>query len=646
MKENGQSNNVPAVGSLAEKRMEKRDSLYAKVDGKVDAIIETRQFIEEIKDLGVDEYEKACEFKLKSIQEGFDVSVQEKAGKKRALLIKLHDLYRQQDKLEEGMEEFEKYESKEVNELFKEIESIYGELGKLEGNDDVDFLLEMESFFRGAAVKRKSVLRVQQEISKDPDWMVKYFAKVFDMSQIPKEEMKIEISGININIFLKPEHFKKFIDKKCAGLHMKGTVFNFIKMRDNQDMAVNHEENHGLSEMFAKENKYSHNFIAEIKSEISGIIEWQKDKPLAISRNVIESKKRRIIKDMRGYMFENFDEIIADIDNLAEGKLNTYLSNFLRAIGEIHVLIDQMENGDVRSLLEKNLHLMKENFISHLNKISQIFFASSKIGKKEEAKAATILFGPENLRKISRHMESYDERYQLYEYLQPVISGGSFIRNLDGYRKKAPEAALLEEIFGKNREEAFRDKIIKGSFFDFFRTKNIKKLAGYLDSKEKFELDLTDKYLIIESLDWILADVGEIFKKDASLYDVKNILEYDRELKNISQKLGIKPLENFVENYLSYNFMYFQIEKAMIADNFEELKKTYDSWTLDKKFINEALLDYFGNGFAADDYSDMHGVEYNSETIKESKYYKFLESTGLDKKITPDKNQPQKEPEG
>jgi hypothetical protein len=136
------------------------------------------------------------------------------------------------------------------------------------------------------------------------------------------------------------------------------------------------------------------------------------------------------------------DEIIADIDNIAEREINTFLSNFLELQNK---LINDLKASNLRKSIDKKvLEKYIQEFTSdvvkkvsdYLNIISSIFFASQKTGLLEEAKAGLVLFKVDKVKLVERQLRHKNKKFELYQSLQPFITEGSYFKIVDHLEKK------------------------------------------------------------------------------------------------------------------------------------------------------------------------------------------------------------------
>ena len=70
--------------------------------------------------------------------------------------------------------------------------------------------------------------------------------------------------------------------------------------------------------------------------------------------NVLKDFKE-IADEIPRYVYENFNEILADLDSIENGKISTYLSNFMSTINELELLSYELKNIEARKIIKENL---------------------------------------------------------------------------------------------------------------------------------------------------------------------------------------------------------------------------------------------------------------------------------------------------
>jgi hypothetical protein len=656
--------NIPNTSVQKEKRETKREMLYEKIDKKVDIIENTRNFVKNISSLEPTDFEKECQNEMGSIKEFFDPDIQNKYLEVNELDGKCENLHKQlQLREREIEEEIEKLSEEKYRELYGEEKGLWdwkiieellekdekyqnidillretqSEINSLIKNDDVKFLRQMGRFFGSVAKKRKQVFATKEQYKVDPEkfWEALY-EEIEELKDIEKDKIEISFSGLNINlIFPKNEFAKIRTDKRISGFHRSFTVFNFIKDGPDKNDTINHEENHNLSESFTDPFGSLGDFSKDVES-------LNRLKELRAPAFMINNGKKAIERKIKNYIYNFSHEIIADIDSIPKGDIHTFLFTFLRAYDKTVSSLRKIEDADVKNKIKNVLSQTEERFIEYIDRLSMAFFIANKLGgekDQEKLKYAIILFGPDKLRKAEKYIRNRvgEKNYDMLINLRSFLGKGSyfnhFLQFVERYGKdeKLKKSELLHAILGERSSTMLRramaEKSISASFFHLHNIKRLFKLVVEIDSDNVKKISSLIEKEKIGQLEYI--DFYEAVDDDPSLLKMDNILELDKNLKYIAEKLSVPEFGSLVEERLAYYFFDRNYEKAMRMDNFSELESIYQNWPLSKEVFKRQILNTIE--FLLSDYEDYQNKDYTEKTIKTSNYWIFLTKIGMDK---------------
>jgi hypothetical protein len=200
-----------------------------------------------------------------------------------------------------------------------------------------------------------------------------------------------------------------------------------------------------------------------------------------------------------------------------------------------------------------------------------------------------------------------------------------------GKDEKLKKSELLHAILGERSSTMLRramaEKSISASFFHLHNIKRLFKLVVEIDSDNVKKISSLIEKEKIGQLEYI--DFYEAVDDDPSLLKMDNILELDKNLKYIAEKLSVPEFGSLVEERLAYYFFDRNYEKAMRMDNFSELESIYQNWPLSKEVFKRQILNTIE--FLLSDYEDYQNKDYTEKTIKTSNYWIFLTKIGMDK---------------
>ncbi|MGW8184936.1 MAG: hypothetical protein ACWGHO_02390 [Candidatus Moraniibacteriota bacterium] len=432
-------------------QVEKKENLYEKVEMKIQTILDFRKLAENNINQSPDEFAGSLNSGLEDVKKKLGAEkiaqyelLQEKRLKKFELDERVYELlsilYPDSESDDDDSEiktlsadeiAAEKEAHAEYEILDEEANNLHNEIRKMEEDDDLVFISELETFTQSMLQKKKRTLKLLERIGEKEENISDVIFSGYEFKEAPK----ILSAGICINIILSPEDYKAIRGGNSSGTHLHGQPINIIKDTFGKESTIRHEENHNISESFAPNVMYIDSFIKGLESKV-----------VRIGNDIypdfyIEDMKQRVEREIASYYKWNYHEILADIDRLPEGDMSTFLYNYSRAERKIRLFADGIEDKEFSKRLHQKIDEMETNFLTYFNNLSNIFYAANKMGKTEETKALMVLFGNgKGIRKIERQLRHYDPSYDNLVLLR------RFTGELD--YTKDNSSAVLNDILG------------------------------------------------------------------------------------------------------------------------------------------------------------------------------------------------------
>lgn len=613
-------------------RERRREVLYEKIEEKVGIIKDIRGLSEEWANLDVEEIKKACQEKMKNIKSYFPGEVVDKDSKLELLKLKEEELTKQfgatEDKialLENKKEKGEVIDEKELKGLEKKSDELMDQqyeisdvISLLKKDDDVLFLSRVKDFFDGLIEKRKQTIQAEEAYKKDPGGFLKNLLQL--KSKRDKTEIEVRFSGYSVNLILPPEDFKSITRQPPTvyGGHIPETIFNIIKDHPNKEETIVHENNHNLSESFVKKRTS----LDLLKKRLNNCVErLERLKGWRAPSVIIEKEENLIKKAIEEYIFKTFDEVIADIDRIAEGGITTFLSHFEEVTKRVYQFGQNLENKETKEIILGAYEKMQDRFVDFISELSTSFFVARKIDRIEDVKAAVILFKPEQmirkLPKFTKHLAGEDN-YEIYSGLEVSLTGGRFIRDIEA---SGAGLELLAAVFGEEIPQAKIDlaKKLKDkkSITHFFGLNNVKKLSRLLQ-KSEIKINITDEDLKNFTNWLIMTSASSVFRANKELLGLENFSQVNECLRNIAERLDFPQLSDFGEKELAHCFCSLQLKAAIKSNNFQELDAIYKKWK-----GSEVLTESFTRAIKS--FSKTHKIE------KKSLFWQWFKEKVLDK---------------
>jgi hypothetical protein len=620
---------------------ERREFLYGKIEEKINTILELREFVKENERLSADELGNLMEEKMQKIKADYvskDLVGDEDIGNFEKHVETLFEFEEIDSKIEELKKSFfdlypdvaqakaHMYEDKDYQILMQRKSEMSDEYFSVKENDDLRFLKSIYFFLGDNLLKRKFVESYEKKYDEDKDAFFKDIKDETGFSLDDIEDCKIIFKGTNIVIELSESDFERITGSKSVnGYIFNNTPIIFLKDREGKEETLNHERNHSLSESFAGEVRYKQQFLFGLKLALNVLTDFMKKSPP--DEESINRLKENIKEKMQGYVFQNFSEIIADIDRLADREIRTYFSNFLDSIEYVEQLIAQTEDEGVREMLRGYLEITQDRYSEYLHKLSNIFFISNELGELDQAKGAILLFKHEQIGKAEKYLKHHfgKNKYEMYEILQPLICNGSYFNDIEPMLEYEVYKAKTEQMLD-NEQKNFKVSAVqellvklktKNGFASFFLPSNLSRLKELLGD-QKIELSEENKGLIrsgLRKIDW-----QEIVILNRISLD--QLLGIDDDLKAIASVLKIQELNDVVEKGLGAGLLISKFSYCL-EGNFDKLEELYENWPFDKDLFQFSLT-----------YATIYSYGgVGSVLLKKDSFYEFLKKIDAKKEI-------------
>jgi hypothetical protein len=599
----------------------KREEIFERIEKKVETIEELRSFAEANGKLPPEELKVLCAQKLDEIKAKFPQKTDLLADYKRkelelAEMRSKISLPESEDEIEESdLDNFEKED---------ELESYLYQLS--EEDTEISFLLRVEEFFVNLVKKREELLAWQELYETDKG---AFFDKIlpalkFDEEALPELEVAPIIWGdYSLSLSLPPAFLAVIMRGKVEGIHFRDTVINIISEETDFDKTLRHENNHNLEEMFGRERNL---YAGEIGHGLEAKIErLDRLKELRAPKIFIEKEINGIKRFISDYCYKNFHEIVADIDNLEEREIHTFLANFYKIFKEIRRALGKIDDSELRISIEEGLEEVQGKFIEILKTIGNMFFAAKEMGDAGKAKASLILFEAKKIDKAVKYLSwHFGPQFDFLYSLRPVLQGEAYFPVVDKRRGRVVENDIFAAIFGES------DLLSQGQSFDlalaretgpdsFFELNNIRRLSEALKADENLKLGEGDK----EKFGGILS--GFPFRKISSL-KIEDFLEFVEKLFFVSKRLDIPELEVFALDRSPYQYFASKIYESIESDNFTEAIEIFKRWPYSQDVLISVLRDEIFS--FSSDYKPLQSQELTPEKLRETNLWSFYESLG------------------
>ncbi|MFH1187593.1 MAG: hypothetical protein V1688_01890 [bacterium] len=533
--------------SESKKHEPKKEVLYKKIDTKIAAILEMREFAEDNANLPSKQLAEKINLKLNErleyfVETGMIDDAQLKKFEQGVLLCREYEELQKKIKSNvSGLISAADYDSEEEIKKFSEIVCQLSETEKqlkiINSDIDLQFLIKLRNFDESIFRKRFFVegCQKQYESSKDDFWrnIINIFKNNYNLNfdGIDTDNIKISFDGCSVIFELNKKDYEKLLGEHTLGTYLSDSPFILIKDCKKKNKVLRHEKNHNLSDSFCERNLYSKKFIDLLHIHISSINICDKEE----DKN---SAKKRLEKEIKNYVYKNFNEVIADADGIAEREINAFLNNFLDLMRGMDKMSEEIKDEEIKDILNQSKEEMKNKIVEFFTKLSNIFFVADRMGETKQAKGAVVLFQPEQTNRMEKYFKHrYGEgKYEIYAKLKPLACAGSYFKNLNKYFELFHKSA---KNAGSGKLDLVDSLVAKDGIESFCQAENLDILTKTLDAAP-FKLKERDKKDIIKSLPKIKVFVEKL--------DITKRGELDKYFKKLGTQLQIDDLKNFINN--------------------------------------------------------------------------------------------------
>lgn len=637
------------ISPLRNERLKKKEQLENTVEMKIAAIQELRDFVKTQATMPPAEFEKALNGKIDRIYDSFgpnfdrrfreysDLRKQQQAAFFESFELDDVDEFSSDEELIGAEMEYDSEELKEkeakIAELHRQAEELEEKINKLE-NDDVKFASRIKNFAETIVQKRWQAYRLEKMAADEPDefWKRISLQTRVNFSDADIDECQLRFPGHSVGIIIPAETFVQTLGKGFDGIHYRGTVINMIKLRKNMESTIDHEENHNLAESFDGAIEYAKAFIKKIQNHIQRINRFNQ---LQAPQIVIDEHASMMNESIQSYINQNFSELVADFGKPPKDNVSAYLTYFTDSFDQADKFINSVENKKIKTSLLEGLKGLENKFIRHLESLSRIYFAAEHGGELDKAQAAILLYGPQGLPKVERYIQQQlgTAEYDLMDYFRKGFTRGNYFTGT----KVRAEDKFLGMIMGKS-SLAPSSRIL-----DRF---SVLQRISLLDAPVLKEINSRLDSLSPDQRRALMANVHSIFDGDAALInllsngmpsisaiqDVSVFQEIQSLLNQMFEKMDLPGLKDQAETELSAIYLGLQYNRCIETDNFKPLEQIWEQWKGDKAAIEESLLSRVRNGDVNEDYQRMYEKEYSDETIRQTNFWKLIQSLGFEEK--------------
>jgi hypothetical protein len=625
---------------------EEREKLIEKVSFKVGIIHEFKSFVKHNAELPPKEFrERLEEIRIKAF-ESLGPEFAQKFERYRNIK-KAHDsVEKRKMEIEEATawktEELERkgedadYNNELANdelyfEISREEDELIDKLMELEDND-IKFYRKIENFIESVGAKREETFRIRQEYEKNRDafWKTASDETGHRIDQIDVGGARVVFSGHAVNIIL-PQHIYREIFKDSRGVHVYSTVFNFISERDGLETTIQHENNHNLTETFDGYHLYKEGLKKSLSERIKNIGKLEK---MNAPEFLIENEIKLLNQFLKRYVYQNFSELIADSDQPFDDGARSYTLNFLNAMDVVSGFIKSIEDGEIRSNLERSQKEAEEKFVRHMNQLADIYFYSENFSDDAKTGTAILLFGHDELRKVEKYLkaEKGDKLYELSQAIRPITRKGNYFSHIrDQYKENLRNGIYLISSFLDREKKIPSDRIIEAlmdsrncrSLFDIDKSDRIIELVEVLKSHGNNE----EVQKLIDQIDSRVIDEMDNLDRLKIIGNIKNASELHKieaNSKKLAKLFRIPEFGNLVDSEILEMYVDKRCSEAIRSDDFSRLHELWQLWPERQKEIAKAVLHWIESGWVIDDYKEYQGKIFDKKSIRKSKFWKFI----------------------
>lgn len=608
-----------------EQRVEKRDQLYEKIEAEIHAILNFKKIAGNSDIVSREEFFQSLDDQRDDIRKKFDPSVLEKYERflkleeQYDLSMRVHTekterMYLDPDEnsdVEELDAEIIEQLTQEIDVLEEDLEDLQTEMFELSMDDNIVFLTKIDSFVEDMKAKKVLASTISQEFQENPTTVRRWLH-----GYKPKDSVDAKVTNVSVNFIVSSSDFEEMHGTGADGFHIVSNPINIIKEGEGAESVIQHEENHNLSESFVSSTHYTDNLSADLEKTFGRISEGKKYDHM-IMKQFVERDKRKIRRTIANYHQMNFQEIIADVDRLPSGEMNTFLVNYAETETALKRFVKKYRNDDEEffETVLSDIKKMEENFVKYFYSLSNIFYVAKQIGKIEEAKALVILFGDSsNIRKVERHLRHYDQHYDDHVTIRRFTGEFDYMKKL---RKDNSIVKIFKNIFdiGEKRNKVSDEYGI--AFDDLNGLKKVEECVAVTSSEDqkKAILKKIQNFAIEEDIN---QHVFNLNKSDAEYY-----IMCAETIEKIAQMCGDGQNENIF--HFRESIILARINNVLEASDADGLEQLYHDEKLIAHFPKEKINDWIADTISVewDEYCDENGM------IKDEKMRKILHEIGV-----------------
>lgn len=634
--------NEPELQAKREERLTVREGLYDEIRNKVSIIQDARLFVRNYEHSTPEEFRKQCHEKMTTALSQFPPSTQEKYREYSELMkkkeISWDHIMERSDAVRkecgEGATEDDVDDARmgdtALDALNREYNSIANKTHAL-SDDDMEFLFTLETFFDDIAGKRQRVCELETLYGTEQEKFWECVPYTRELQEFLKKEtghIDVRFEGISIVLTVPSTVFERLHKKMVGGFYIPETPLIVIHQDVvDQRRVVQHEKNHNISDSFADEPQYAERLLESLRDKVKKIHTYEE---LGVPTPIVESEVRLLNREISRYVYRNFGEIIADFDESPQKQMQTFFSYLMRSINTIESYCKEIPAGRIRDELDSALERLLQEVVGYIGTLSTVFYIAETMGDMEEAQAAMLLFTPKTMHKVERYMRHRvgEENAAIMCALRPLVVEGtyfSFVKERDLYFHFLARDRSSRLLYQLNRDEDVE------SFLNFENIRTLRTLLHKKNDEKQEEFLATVRERISSDRIDTLSDVSSIeFYEDvpsgSPWLSAERVQQLSDSLREIGTILHISELQDFVERRLAYGYFDALLRFAIQKDDFSDCVRVYQEWQLSREKMNECIADYVRE-FAIEEY-ETFGKMYTKKTLRESKFWTFVETVG------------------
>lgn len=409
--------NMPSLESKVSRHHEKREGLYEKFEKKIDLINELRDFVVESSQLSVDEMRSAFDERMQKMIDDTELDFVTSENQDKASEYRELEAQREEVLLSDEADEFDRLTLK---------------MKEHQRDSDLVFNVKLQVFFENLLEKREVQLFVQELHSKQSDDFEHALLENEGVADADEAEVRVRFdSPYAVVSEVDDEHWESgqegSLDEYSGGDFgdRKVSVVWLRSGGKEKEKILNHEINHVISRAFLgdlPERFHEDSFFEAMREAVRSLGDIDDSGNRELIKRMVMMEIGDFIED---YFEQAHHELVADVDLLERGELNSFLKVYL-GIGErLDELVWILGDGELNRWAQERLSKMFEKFEKFVEKLGDLVFVASEAGEMDRLKGAVIAMNPGKIEVVEKFFKhKLGGKYEAYRSFKPLLKEG------------------------------------------------------------------------------------------------------------------------------------------------------------------------------------------------------------------------------